>query len=103
MNTQITINVLHGSASVQEDDRERAKAAALAVLSAYEWRAGQPQVIDPAEAYAAYMRHMIDDDYICSPRDTILIAAWRAAEGAADRALTAGWHNPDGGACSIAV
>jgi hypothetical protein len=103
MTTQIRIDILHGAASVTDDDRERAEAAALKVLDAFEWRSGQPTQIDAAEAYEAYKRHTSDEDYNRSPRDTILIAAWEAAEKAADLALTDGWYNPNAAACTIAA
>jgi hypothetical protein len=95
MTTQIRIDILHGAASVTDDDRERAEAAALKVLDALQ--------IDAAEAYEAYKHHTSDEDYNRSPRDTILIAAWEAAEKAADLALTDGWYNPNGAACTIAA
>ena len=103
MTTQIRIDILRGASNVTKDDRERAEAAALRVLGAFEWRIGEPMEVDPAEAYAAYQRHVSDDEYNRSPRDTILIAAWEAAEKAAGRALTEGWYNPDGASCAIAV
>jgi hypothetical protein len=99
----ISINVLDGASSVTPADRSRAKAAAIKALSAFEWRKGEPMQINPAEAYAAYQRHMSDEDYNRSSRETILIAAWEAAEKAADLALTDVWHNPDGAHCSISA
>jgi hypothetical protein len=95
MTTQIRIDILHGAGSVTDDDRKRAKAAALKVLNALQ--------IDAAEAYEAYKRHTSDEDYNRSPRDTILIEAWEAAENAADHALTEQWYDPNGAACTIAA
>lgn len=103
MTTQINIDIMHGSASVEDTDRERAEAAALEALEAFEWRAGEPLRIDPAEAYAAFVRHMSAEDYNRTPRDTILIAAWEAAERAANAALTQGWYNPTGAICALSV
>jgi hypothetical protein len=91
MTTQISINILHGSASVTNEDRERAEAAALKVLGS----------VEPGTAYAEYQRQWSDLD---STDDmTGLAALWIAAEKAADLALTDGWHNPDGAACSISA
>lgn len=86
-----------------EQDERRAVSAAEAVFAAFEWRKGQPMEIDPAEAEAAYQRHMSEEEYLRSPRETILIAAWEAAQNAADRALTDGWHDPNGAGCVIRV
>jgi len=103
MTTQISVQVSQGNASVTDEDRERAEAAALKVLGAFEWRKGQQMQIEAEEAYAAYQRHMSDEDYLRSPRDTILIAAWEAAQHAADIALTEGWYNPNGAHCEISA
>ena len=84
-----------------DQEEERAIRAAEAVLDAFCWRAGQPEPIDYIDAEAAYARHMSDEVYNRSERDTKLIAAWEAAEKAANLALTDGWHNPNGAGCSI--
>lgn len=103
MTTHICINILHGAAAVEDDDRLRAEAAAYKVLEAFEWRAGQPLQIDPGEAHRAHQRHVNDEEYYRSAWDMILIAAWEAAETAANLALTEGWHNPNGAACAIST
>lgn len=90
----LTIKTMNGIAS--PEDVERALAAARGVFAAFEWRKGDPMEIDPAEAHAAYARHISDEEYMRSPRETVLIAAWEAAQSAADVALTEGWHDPDG-------
>jgi hypothetical protein len=91
MTTQISINILHGSASVTDEDRERAEAAALKVLGA----------VEPGAAYAEYQRQFeaLDDENGM----TGLAALWIAATKAADLALTEGWHNPNGAACSLSA
>lgn len=86
-----------------EDDERRASAAAEAVLNAFEWRKGDPMKIDYGEAEAAYARHVSEEEYVRSPRETIMIAAWEAAQSAADIALTEGWHDPNGASCTIRV
>ncbi len=91
MTSRISINILHGSASVTDEDRERAKAAALAVLGD----------VDPAAAYAEFQRQFELLDGIEGM--TGLAALWERADSAANVALTDGWHNPDGGACSISA
>lgn len=97
----IQIDILYGISCVENDDKERAKAAASKILEAFEWLEGHPIKIDPQEAYTAYKRYMSDEEYLCTPQETILIAAWEAAENAADKALTEGWYNPNGANCSI--
>jgi len=99
--TMLTIETMNGKAS--KEDIERALAAAAAVLAAFEWKKGDPMKIDPGEAYAAYSRHISDEEYLRSPRDTILIAAWEAAQSAGDIALTEGWHDPNGDAMFLSV
>lgn len=91
MTTQISITVTHGSASVREDDRERAEAAALAALGD----------ADPSAAYAEYMRQWIELD--SHDGMTSLAARWVAAQEAANLALTQGWHNPAGAGCEISA
>ncbi len=99
----ISINVIYGAGYVDDDDRDRAKAAALAVLEA--------EGFSPAEAFAAFVTEWAYleseeaaeagrcQDY-ADLRDPKAIA-WADAEAAADRALTEGWARPDGAACSI--
>lgn len=89
--TQLRIDILHGSASVTDNDRERAKTAALKVLGE----------TDPSLAYAEYLRQLEALD--SHDGMTGLAALWCAADKAADLALTEGWHNPDGAHCSIAA
>ena len=89
--TKISIDIIAGSASVQPEDRERAEAAALRVLGD----------ADPAEAYDEYQRQFAVLDGIEGM--TGLAALWERAEAAANIALTEGWHNPNGGACTIYV
>lgn len=91
MTSHIRIDILHGSASVTDEDRERAEAAALKVLGS----------VEPATAYAEFQRQFeILDDY---QGMTGLAALWVSAEKAADLALTLGWYSPDGASCSIAA
>jgi hypothetical protein len=99
--TRISIDVVTGSEFASATDVDRARSAAEAVLDGFEWRQGDPQQIDPAEAEAAYTRHTSDEDYLRSPRETVLIAAWSAARAAADAALTEGWRDVDGASCEI--
>lgn len=91
MTSQISITITHGSASVTDEDRERAEAAALAVLGD----------TDPATAYAEYQRQWIELD--SHDGMTGLAARWVAAQEAADIALTQGWHNPAGAGCEISA
>ena len=100
----LTINILHGGSNVETDDRERAEAAALAVLKA----AGTTD----AEAYAEFLRQwswLETDEAIeagkcqCHGDLTGLAAIWAEAEAAADLALTDGWGNPEGASCSISL
>jgi len=104
MTTQISINILHGSSSVQEDDRERAEAAALAVLES----AG----VTPTAAYAEFMRQWewlgteeAEAAGKCQDYDDVtgLAAVWVDAERKADIALTDGWHNENGASCTISI
>lgn len=100
--TSIRVDWTHGRpANGADNDETRAIAAAEQVLNAFEWRKGDPMTVDPIEAQAAYERHISEEEYNRSPRDTILIAAWEAAQSAADVALTDGWHDPNGAGCTI--
>lgn len=101
MNSQIYVASHHGK--IDETDRDRAIAAAERALAAFEWRKGEPQEIDVAEAYAAYRRHMSDEEYNRSPRETMLIAAWEKADSDANIELTKGWHDPNGASVEMAV
>ncbi len=92
---------IHGAA----EDEQRARAAAEAVLDAFVWgRGSAPQHIDYVEAGRAY-DHLMDIGASyrthCTPHSAMLTAAWVAAEGAANRALTAGWAKPGGASCVI--
>lgn len=89
MTTQIRVEILHGSASVTNEDRERAEAAAMKVLGP----------VKPQEAYAEYQRQFgeLDDE----KGMTGLAALWIEARNAADLALTEGWYDPNGAACEI--
>ena len=91
--TRIAIDILYGSSCVGDDDRARAEAAALSVLDA----AGTT----PAIAFAEFRRQWEE----CDGYDLLtgLGATWAAAEAAACRALTDGWHNPEGAACGISA
>lgn len=91
MGTQISLTILHGGASVGDDDRDRAEAAALAVLT----QAGTT----PRAAYTEF-QHQWEalDDYDAM---TGLAAVWIEAEKAADGALTEGWARPGGASCGI--
>lgn len=89
--SQISLTITHGLSSVRDDDRERATAAALAVLGD----------TDPATAYAEYQRQWIEID--SHDGMTGLAARWVAAQEAADLALTQGWHNPAGAGCEISA
>lgn len=100
--TKIAIDWTHGRPNKGADEDEaRAVAAAEGVLSAFQWRQGDPMQIDAIEAQEAFARHISDEDYNRTPRETILIAAWEAAQSAADIALTAGWREPNGASCTI--
>jgi hypothetical protein len=91
--TQINIKILHGNRSVSDDDRSRAKDAALKVL--------ESASVTVADAYAEFQRQWAEfDDYELM---TGMAAVWIEAEQAADLALTAGWANPDGAFCSLSA
>lgn len=89
MTNQISIKIIYGSASVTNEDRERAKNAALAVLGD----------VNYSTAYAEYHRQFVKLDG--HDGMTGLAALWIEAEKAADLALTRGWYNPDGASCAI--
>ena len=100
----LSINIRHGSRSVGDDDRSRAKDAALAVLDA----AG----VTPADAYTEFTRQweaLGSDEAADAGRSqdydnlTGVARIWGEAERAADMALTAGWANPDGASCGISA
>lgn len=100
----ISINILHGQSYVTTDDRQRAENAAYSVLD----RAG----VTAADAYAEFCRQWEQlgrdeaaDAGIAQDYDNLtgLAALWVEAEQAADRALTDGWHNPEGAACGISA
>jgi len=83
---QLSINWTHGRPSKgASDDERRAIAAAESVLG----RLG----FSPEFAAAEYQRDANSDGGI----------AWESATYAADRALTEGWHNPDGAGCELVL
>lgn len=101
---QISINILHGSRSVGDDDRSRAEDAALAVLDT--------ACVTVADAHGEFRRQweaLGTDEAADAGRSqdydslTGLAALWVEAERAADVALTQGWATPDGASCSIAA
>lgn len=89
--TSVGIEIIYGSRSVDDEDRDRAKLAAAAVLN----RAG----VLAADAAAEYRRQW--EEYDDEERMTGLALVWIEARQAADLALTEGWANPDGASCSI--
>ncbi len=89
MGTQISIEVVHGNASVQPDDIERAENAALAVLK------GQ----DIKLVYDEYIRQWLE--YDDEAPMTGLALLWIDARNAADIALTEGWAKPGRASCEI--
>ncbi len=91
--TSIGIDVVYGARSVDDEDRDRARAAAARVLNHAGLRA--------ADAYAEYQRQWAE--YEDHDMLTGAAAVWRDAEVAADLALTAGWLNPDGASCTISA
>jgi hypothetical protein len=102
--TMLIINILHGGSNVETDDRERAEAAAFAVLAAV--------YATPETAYAEFLRQwswLETDEAIeagkcqCEDDLTGLAAIWAEAERAADLALTDGWGHPEGASCSISA
>ena len=100
----ISINISHGNSEVTEEDRDRAKTAALECLrnrgttpeAAYEELKRQWAWLETDEAQAQGK----SQDYTDL---TGLAAIWVEAERAADIALTLGWANPDGASCFISA
>lgn len=91
MTTQISITIIHGTASVTAADKERAEAASLAVLGE----------ADPSASYSEYQQQWT----ILDSEDgmTGLARLWAAAARAANIALTEGWYDPAGAACEISA
>ena len=87
----LSVNMIAGRAD--DEDKDRAAAAAVAVLDA----AG----VTIADAYAEFQRQWEDLDSYDGM--TGLAALWVVAEKAADIALTQGWANPDGASCGISA
>lgn len=102
MSQYISIAWTYGRPAEGADtDESRAQAAAEKVLDEGQ---GWPNLIgrvDYLEAMAAYDRHMSDEEYYRSTRDTALISIWEAAEAAANLVLTEGWYSPAGAHCVI--
>ena len=89
--TAIGIEITHGIRSVTEEDRDRAKLAAAAVLN----RHG----VTAAAAEAEYQDQW--DEFDDEAKMTGLAHLWIMARQAADIALTEGWADPNGAFCSI--
>ena len=92
-NSRFDISVNMTSGRADDDDKDRAALAAVAVLDA----AG----VKAADAFAEYVRQWAALDDIDGM--TGLASVWVEAERAADTALTAGWARPDGASCSISA
>lgn len=101
MGTQIGVEA-HGH--VDQEDRDRAEMAALAVLD----DAGA----EPSAAYAEFMRQWLwleteeaEAQGLCQDyrHMTGLAALWVRAQNAADRALTEGWAVPGRVLCTISA
>ena len=91
MNMKIRIEITHGNSSVQEDDLDRAEAAALEVLGNRDIEA----------VYREFQRQWeLFDNYYETTGDAAL---WVEAEKASNVALTEGWHNPNGAGCGISL
>ncbi len=88
------IHILYGRSSVTDDDHARAIAAADAVFLA----AGTTA----EDAVAVFLTQLVEFDGD-SDMMTGLARVWVDADTAADRALTTGWHDPDGAACRLAL
>jgi len=86
----IRIEIVYGSVSVGDEDRQRAKEAAADSLN----RDG----VTAVEAFRAYCECINSDE-----EEPFAAKAWRRAQDKADYALTAGWHNPNGAACFISA
>ena len=93
------IQILYGASQVEAVDIERAKTAAQAfadkhtmtpamLKNAYEWW-GESVNWDESERgpMPSHIEYWAD--------------WWRLLESAADRALTEGWHRPEGASCSV--
>lgn len=91
MNSRFDIGLSTNGRGVTEEDRDRARDAAVAVLVA----AG----VEAAYAYEDYLTQM--EQYGEHEGMTGPAAVWVEAERAADRALTQGWADPQGAYCSI--
>jgi len=98
----LSVNMIVGRAD--DDDKDRARQAAVAVLDA----AG----VTIQDAYAEFTRQweaLGTDEAADAGRYqdydnlTGLARIWVEAERAADLALTAGWANPDGASCGISA
>ena len=90
--TTIRIDWIHGRPHRgAEDDEARASEAAGAVLAS----AG----VEPTDGEAEYNRQWAE--YDDEAPMTGLARLWVEARDAANRALTAPWHNPGGASCSI--
>ena len=85
----ISVSLLYGRAD--DDDKDRAREAASDFLAA--------RGISPAEACAEYRRQW--EAYDDEAKMHGMAAVWIEARQAADLALTDGWANPDGAACTI--
>lgn len=88
---QIDIELTRGNADVKQDDISRAEHAAHDYFTA--------RGIDGCEAQAEYQRQWRALD--SHDGMTGLALDFLAASDAACRALTDGWHNPDGASCTI--
>ena len=85
----LAIDIISGNSEVDDDDRQRAEAAALKVLAGRE----------PEEVFAEFKRQWQEfDDYSLLTGDARL---WAEAEMAANAALTEGWANPGNALCGL--
>ena len=97
----ISLNIIYGAASVTDEDRERAIAAAYFVLDQH-----GITVPDAAGEFRAQWQYLGDENAIdvrVQDYEHLTGAAkiWVEAEAAADRALTLGWHDPSGASCAL--
>jgi hypothetical protein len=102
----ISLNILYGAASVTDEDRERAIAAAYFVLDQHGITGyGVPDAAGEFRAQWQYLGDEDADDDRVQDYGHLTGTAkiWVEAEAAADRALTLGWHDPSGASCSIAA
>ncbi len=104
MTPYLYINILHGASEVDEDDKDRAEAAALVYFA--------ERGIDPAAAWAEFKRQWawLETDEAnaagkCQDYDDLtgLAAEWAAAERKADIALTEGWPDTGSASCGIGL